>query len=156
MDYNIRHGRTYMYFQGEPLHSFGYGLSNTTFKYSKLRTSAAALTRDGQIMVSLDVTNTGARDGDEVVQLYVKHLGSKVERPQKELRGFQRVHLAAGETKRVEIPLEAQTLAYWDEATSRFEVEDEPIQIMLGGSSADIKLAQTVKVTRGFNLQVQP
>ena len=156
MDYNIRHGRTYMYFQGEPLYSFGYGLSYTTFKYSKLRTSAAALTRDGQIMVSLDVTNTGARDGDEVVQLYVKHLGSKVERPQKELRGFQRVHLAAGETKRVEIPLEAQTLAYWDEATSRFEVEDEPIQIMLGGSSADIKLAQTVKVTRGFNLQVQP
>ena len=147
MDYNIRHGRTYMYFKGEPLYSFGFGLSYTTFKYSKLRTSAARLARDGQIMVSLDVTNTGARDGDEVVQLYVKRLGSKVERPQKELRGFQRVPLARGETKRVEIPLKAQTLAYWDEATSRFEVEDEPIQIMLGGSSADIKLARTLKVT---------
>jgi beta-glucosidase len=153
MDYNIRHGRTYMYFKGEPLYSFGYGLSYTTFKYSKLHTSGAGLARDGQIMVSLDVTNTGVRDGDEVVQLYVKHLGSKVERPQKELRGFQRVHLARGETKQVEIPLRAQTLAYWDEAKSRFEVEDEPIQIVLGGSSADIKLARTVKVRKlaGFD-----
>jgi beta-glucosidase len=148
MDYNIRHGRTYMYFKGEPLYPFGYGLSYTTFKYAKLRTSAAKLRRDGQIVVSLDVTNTGSRDGDEVVQLYVKHMGSKVERPLKELRGFQRVHLAHGETKTVEIPLTAQSLAYWDEAKSAFEVEAEPIQLMLGSSSAHIKLERTVTVAR--------
>jgi len=83
-----------MYFKGEPLYPFGFGLSYTTFKYAALRTSAAALPANGQVIVSVDVTNTGPRDGDEVVQLYVKHLGSKVARPQKELRGFERVHLA--------------------------------------------------------------
>jgi beta-glucosidase len=147
MDYNIRHGRTYMYIKETPLYPFGYGLSYTAFKYSNLRTSAANLPRDGQVTVSLDVTNTGARDGDEVVQLYVKHEGSKVERPRKELRGFQRVHLARGETKTVEIPLKAQTLAYWDEAKSSFVVEEEPIQVMVGSSSADVKLERTVKVS---------
>ena len=148
MDYNIRHGRTYMYFKGEPLYPFGYGLSYTTFQYSNLRTSTVSLPRDGQITVSLDVTNTGARDGDEVVQVYVQHLGSKVERPQKELRGFERVHLARGETKTVQIPLKAQTLAYWDEARSSFVVEEEPIRITVGGSSADVRSERIVKVTQ--------
>jgi beta-glucosidase len=148
MDYNIRHGRTYMYFKGEPLYPFGYGLSYTTFNYAKLRTSRTNLSRDGSIVVSLDVTNTGSRDGDEVVQLYVKHMGSKVGRPLKELRGFQRVHLARGETKTVEIPLTARSLAYWDEAKSAFELEGEPVQLMLGSSSADIKLERTITVAR--------
>ena len=147
MDYDIRHGRTYMYFKGEPLYPFGYGLSYTTFKYAKLRTSAAGLARGGQITVSVDVSNTGAREGDEVVQLYVKHLGSKVERPGKELRGFERVHLARGETKTVEIPLKAETLAYWNEAKGGFEVEAEPVGIMVGGSSAEVKLQKTITVT---------
>jgi beta-glucosidase len=148
MDYNIRHGRTYMYFRGEPLYPFGYGLSYTTFQYSKLRLTSASLPRDGRITVSLDVTNTGARDGDEVVQLYVRHLGSKVDRPLKELRGFQRVHLARGETRTVTIPLEAQALGYWNEAKSGFEVEQEPVELLLGSSSADARLQQTVNVTR--------
>jgi len=147
MDYDIRHGRTYMYFKGEPLYPFGYGLSYTSFKYAKPRTSAASLKRDGEITVSVDVTNTGAREGDEVVQLYVKHLGSKVERPMKELRGFQRVHLARGETKTVAIPLKAQTLAYWNEAKNAFEVEEEPVQLTLGGSSADVTAQITIKIT---------
>jgi beta-glucosidase len=137
-----------MYFKGEPLYPFGYGLSYTTFQYSNLRTSTVSLPRDGQITVSLDVTNTGARDGDEVVQVYVQHLGSKVERPQKELRGFERVHLARGETKTVQIPLKAQTLAYWDEARSSFVVEEEPIRITVGGSSADVRSERIVKVTQ--------
>ncbi len=146
MDYNIRKGRTYMYFKGEPLYSFGYGLSYTTFRYSNLRTSAPTVKRDGQITVSLDVTNMGVRDGDEVVQLYVKHKGSKVERPHKELCGFQRVFVRSGETRKVEIPLKAETLAYWDEAKSTFVVEAEPIQLQLGSSSADIRATRTVKV----------
>jgi len=82
-----------------------------------------------------------------VVQLYVKHLGSKVERPGKELRGFERVHLARGETKTVEIPLKAETLAYWNEAKGGFEVEAEPVGIMVGGSSAEVKLQKTITVT---------
>lgn len=114
MDYNIRNNRTYMYFKGQALYPFGYGLSYTTFAYSNLRASTSRLAKDGQVTVSVNVRNTGKRDGQEVVQLYVTHVGSKVERPIKELKDFQRVTLKAGETKTVQIPLKAKDLAYWD------------------------------------------
>src|SRR5208283_3333071 len=99
MDYDIRHGRTYMYFKGQPLYPFGYGLSYTTFKYSDLKASTKTLSQDGTARVSVKVRNTGKVAGEEVVQLYVKHLQSKVQRPMKELRGFRRVAIAPGETK---------------------------------------------------------
>jgi beta-glucosidase len=146
MDYNIRHGRTYMYFKGEPLYPFGYGLSYTTFKYSNLRTSSAQLAKDGTVTVSVDLINTGSRAGDAVVQLYIKHLKSKVERPREELKGFQRVTLQANETKTVQIPLKASTLAWWNERLARFEVEEEPIQLMIGNSSSDIQLTAKVNI----------
>jgi beta-glucosidase len=146
MDYNIRDGRTYMYFKGDPLYPFGYGLSYTAFTYSNLKMSSAKLLRDETVSVSVDVTNTGNRVGDEVVQLYVKHLHSKVERPHQELKGFRRVTIKAGETQTVEIPLKASALAYWDEESSRFQVEAEPVRLMLGSSSSDIKLTTTVDV----------
>jgi beta-glucosidase len=146
MDYNIRHGRTYMYFKGEPLYPFGYGLSYTTFKYSNLRTSSDDLARDGVVTVSVDVTNTGSRAGDEVVQLYVSHPHSKVERPREELKGFQRVSIKAGETKTVQIPLKASTLAWWDEKLPGFRVEAEPVSVMIGNSSAGIQLTTMVRV----------
>jgi len=148
MDYDIRHGRTYMYFQGNPLYPFGYGLSYTTFRYSNLKTSAATLRASGEITVSVDVTNTGKRQGDEVVQLYVKHLNSGVERPIKELKGFRRVTLAPGQTRTVELPLKAETLAYWDMARERWEVEADQVSLMVGSSSADVKLDKTVAVVR--------
>ena len=91
MDYNIRDGRTYMYFKGQPLYPFGYGLSYTKFKYSTLKTSSPTLARDGALTVSVDVKNTGDRAGEEVVQLYVNHEQSALEHPAQELRGFQRV-----------------------------------------------------------------
>ncbi|MGB7191356.1 MAG: fibronectin type III-like domain-contianing protein, partial [Acidobacteriaceae bacterium] len=146
-DYNIRDGRTYMYFKGKPLYPFGYGLSYTTFRFANIRTSAPRLAKDGAITVSVDVTNTGSRAGDAVVQLYVKHLKSKVQRPREELEGFQRVSLAPGETKTVQIPLKASQLAYWDEQQGSFVVEAEPVKLMIGDSSADIKLATTVPVS---------
>lgn len=146
MDYDIRHGRTYMYFKGDSLYPFGYGLSFTTFSYSNLKASSARLAGDGSITVSVDVTNTGNRTGADVVQLYVKHLESKVERPREELKGFQRVTLKPHETKTVQITLEASTLAFWNEKQAKFEVETEPVKLMIGSSSADIKLATTVSV----------
>jgi beta-glucosidase len=146
MDYDIRHGRTYMYFKGEPLYPFGYGLSYTTFSYANLKVSSAELTSDGAITASVDVTNTGSRTGDEVVQLYVKHLKSKVERPVEELKGFQRVTLKPDETKTVQISLKASTLAFWDEKRNQFKVEAEPVKLMIGSSSRDIKLATTVNI----------
>jgi beta-glucosidase len=148
MDYNIRNGRTYMYFKGEPLYPFGYGLSYTAFAYSNLRTSAPSLSAKGAVDVSVDVKNTGARAGDEVVQLYVKHIGSSVERPNKELRGFKRVMIPAGQTKTVTINLPASRLAYWNAAAKAMTVENDQVQLLVGCSSADIKLDKTIQVTQ--------
>ena len=135
-----------MYFKGEPLYPFGYGLSYTTFKYSNFRTSSSQMAKDGTVTVSVDVTNTGGRAGDAVVQLYVKHLRSKVERPRQELKGFRRIGVQPGETKTVQIPLQASTLAWWDEKLPGFRVEAEPVRVMIGNSSADIELSTEVRV----------
>jgi beta-glucosidase len=146
MDYNIRDGYTYMYFKGEPLYPFGFGLSYTTFKFSNLHTSSQQVAKDGSLTVRLDVTNTGNRSGDQVVQLYVQHLHSAVSRPDKELEGFQRVSLAAGETKTVSISLKASQLAYWDTEAHAFHVEPEQVSLMVGDSSANIALKTTIEV----------
>ena len=146
MDYNIRDGRTYMYFKHQPLYPFGFGLSYTTFDYSGLKTSAPTLARDGAITVSVNVKNTGARAGEEVIQLYVKHLKSALEHPIQELRGFQRIAFQPGEQKTVEIPLTAKSLAYWDEDKHAWTVENGTIEIRVGGSSADERLKTTVTI----------
>ncbi|MEJ2079910.1 MAG: glycoside hydrolase family 3 C-terminal domain-containing protein [Acidobacteriota bacterium] len=146
MDYDIRHGRTYMYFKGEPLYPFGFGLSYTTFEYSNLKAGSAVLAKDGSVTVSVDVTNTGRRAGDEVVQMYVSHLDSQVPRPLKELRGFRRVTLEPGETRTVELPLKGKDLAYWDMAKHEWVVEGDQIEISVGGSSAADSLKTKVRV----------
>jgi beta-glucosidase len=147
MDYDLRHGRTYMYFHQKPLYPFGYGLSYTTFTYSNLRTGAGQLKRKGEMTVSVDVRNTGSRAGDEVVQMYVAHQYSKVERPIEELKGFKRIALEPGETKTVTLPLKASALAYWNSAKGAFEVEPDQVNVMVGTSSADIKLQQAVGIS---------
>jgi beta-glucosidase len=147
MDYNIRKGRTYMYFKGQPLYPFGYGLSYTTFKYSNLRTSAETVGGKGQITVSVTVQNSGTRLGDEVVQLYVQHVGSAVERPIKQLRGFKRIALKPGESQTVQIPLKGSDLAYWDAAKQSWVVENDKVKIMVAASSADVRLDKTIDVT---------
>jgi beta-glucosidase len=139
-DYDLRHGRTYLYFRGEPLYPFGYGLSYTTFAYSSLRLSSPNISKNGAINVSVQVKNAGKRAGEEVIQLYVRYPKSAVERPLKELKGFQRVRLAAGEAKTVRIPLNAASLAWWNEAQRGWEVESGPVEIMIGSSSAEIAL----------------
>jgi beta-glucosidase len=148
LDYDIRRGRTYMYFNGEPLYPFGFGLSYTTFAYSSLRTSGDALEANKAVEVAVDVTNTGKRAGEEVVQLYVTHEGSSVPRPEKALKGFRRVALAAGEKKTVRIPLAASDLAYWDEKKHAWTVEPGSVTLRVGGSSADLKLSRTLRVGR--------
>jgi beta-glucosidase len=142
----IRHGRTYMYSKGAPLYPFGFGLSYTTFKYFSLKTSSSTLAKDGSTTVSVNVKNTGKREGDEVVQLYVQHLQSGVERPNKELKGFKRVTLKPGESKTVEFPLPAKSLAYWDDSKHVFVVENDRINLIGGGSSADVQLEKTVNI----------
>jgi beta-glucosidase len=151
MDYDIRHGRTYMYFKGEPLYPFGHGLSYTTFRYSNLRLGAASF-REGQpLSVSVDVENAGGRGGDEVVQMYVRHVDSTVERPQKELRGFKRVTLAPKEKQTVTLFLRAEDLSYWDEGRKVFVIEKGKVELLVGASSADIRLRRVVAVSQsGF------
>jgi beta-glucosidase len=144
MDYDIRHGRTYMYMKGKPLYPFGYGLSYTSFRFANLRTDKPVLARNGVATVSVDVTNIGKRAGDAVPQLYVHHLASKVARPMQQLVGFQRVHLQAGQTKTVKIPLKAAELAYWN--GKALTVEAEPVELRIGDSSADITLKRKMIV----------
>jgi beta-glucosidase len=146
LDYDIRKGRTYMYAKGKPLYPFGHGLSYTSFRYANLRTGSGELQADGTLNVEVDVTNTGKRAGDTVVQLYAAHPASKVERPAQALVGFERVALKAGEKRTVRIPLKASQLAYWDQASGAFKVEAAPVKLMIGESSADIRLARTVKL----------
>jgi len=146
MDYNIRDGRTYMFFKGEPLYPFGYGLSYTTFQYFNLKTSSPTLAKDGDIGVSVDVQNTGTRAGEEVVQLYVQHEKSAYEHPAQELRGFKRIALAPGETKTVEMRLPAASLSYWDTARHDLVVEAGKVELRVGASSADERLKTTVEV----------
>ncbi len=143
MDYDIRRGRTYMYFDGQPLYPFGYGLSYTTFAYRDLKTSVAA---NGTIDLSVRVKNTGKRAGDEVVQLYVRHIDSAVSRPRKELKAFNRVHVRAQEEKTVTLSLPASRLAYWDADADRWTVEKDRIEIIVGGSSVDARLRKTIAV----------
>jgi beta-glucosidase len=148
MDYDIRKGRTYMYFKGQPLYPFGFGLSYTSFEYSNLRLPAGSVNGTGEVTVSVDIKNTGSRAGDEVVQMYVKHLDSAVERPLKQLRGFERIHLQPNETRTVRLPLKGSDLTYWDTGTQSFVVEPGNVSIMVGASSADVRLEKTIAVTR--------
>ncbi|HEU4387792.1 MAG TPA: glycoside hydrolase family 3 C-terminal domain-containing protein, partial [Blastocatellia bacterium] len=148
MDYDIRHGRTYMYFKGQPLYAFGYGLSYTTFKYSNLRTSASSLAAKGSVSISVDVTNTGSRAGEEVVQMYATHLNSSVDRPLKELKGFKRIGLEPGQSRTVTLPLKGEQLAYWDPIKKSWTVESGTVRIQIGASSADLKLGREIRVTK--------
>jgi beta-glucosidase len=149
MDYDIRHGRTYMYSKEKPLYAFGYGLSYTAFEYKDLSLSAPAVNADGSVHVTVKVKNTGLRAGDEVVQMYVQHLGSAVERPQLELKGFERVHILPGAEKDVVMELKPRDLAYWDTAAHMWRVEKEPIRILAGGSSDKLPVRATLQIQTG-------
>lgn len=151
MDYDIRHGRTYMYFKQKPLFPFGYGLSYTDFRFANLQVDAPKLKSDGSVTLSFDLSNQGQREGDEVVQLYVRYLDPKVERPLKQLRNFKRVTLNAGENQTVQFVLRGSDLAYWAEEKGgvfqgTWKVEPGKVEILVGASSEDIKLKDTVEV----------
>ena len=145
-EYDISKGFTYMYVKGAPLYPFGHGLSYTSFAYSGLRLSNSKIKTDGTVTVSVEITNTGQRAGDEVAQLYVHALASSVVRPVKELRGFQRLTLQPGEKRTVTFTLPAAKLAFWDEKTHAFLVEPGAFELMVGASSADIRAKAVLEV----------
>ena len=146
MDYNLLHGRTYLYSKDKPLYAFGYGLSYTSFAYQGLNLSAPKVAAEGTVQVTVKVRNTGKRAGDEVVQLYVQHLGSKVERPQLELKGFKRVRIEAGAERDVTLELKPRDLAYWDTAAHLWRVEQEKVRVLAGGSSDSLPVQAVLDV----------
>ena len=141
-------GRTYMYFEGEPLYPFGYGLSYTTFKFNGFKISSDSLAAGGEIKVSAAITNTGKRSGAEVAQFYITAPKSRVKRPIKQLVGFQRVELKPGESRRVTftLPYNEQALWYWHEDLRKFVLQPGTLKLMIGSSSADIHLTGRVSL----------
>jgi beta-glucosidase len=146
MDYNLLDGETYLYSKQKPLYPFGFGLSYTTFLYEGLSLSAAAVSADGKTQVTVKVKNTGSRASDEVVQVYVQHLGSSVTRPRLELKEFKRVHVGAGAEQNVTLELKARDLAYWDAGAHAWHVEKEKIHVMAGGSSDQLPVSADLDV----------
>ncbi len=132
------------------LYPFGYGLSYTTFSYSDVTLSANEMAKNGSVTATVTVTNTGKRDADEVVQLYVHDLVASIARPVKELKGFERIHLAAGESKTVTFTIGADQLSFYN-ADLKKVVEPGDFDIMVGSNSSDVKKARlTVKNNKVF------
>ncbi|MFC2126036.1 glycoside hydrolase family 3 C-terminal domain-containing protein [Bacteroidota bacterium] len=132
-------GNTYADMGKYPLYEFGYGLSYTTYKYSNLKVSPDKHGPGGSIEVSFTVENTGSRDGDEIVQLYIRDVLSSVVRPVKELKGFKKVHLDPGESVKVEFKLTPELLQMYDRNMNRI-VEPGVFKVMVGSSSERIHL----------------
>ncbi|MBI1365447.1 MAG: glycoside hydrolase family 3 protein [Alphaproteobacteria bacterium] len=124
-------GRTYKYFTGEPLYPFGYGLSYTSFSYANAKVSSAEVSAGDPVTVSAEVTNTGAMDGDEVVELYLAHPGVKGA-PIRSLEGFKRIHLKKGETKTVEFSLSGRAMSVVDSAGRR-RIDPGTVEVWIGG-----------------------
>ena len=140
MDYDITHGRTYMYATKAPLYPFGYGLSYTTFDYSNLKTTV----KDGVLRVSFDITNTGGSDGEEVPQLY---LTLSDENGPAKLKAFDRVAIAKGATANVAFELPLAEIGSWNEHTKNFALPTgSRIKLSVGASSADTRLSKDMKI----------
>jgi beta-glucosidase len=134
--------RGYLFDDVSPLYPFGFGLSYTTFAVSNVRLDKGRIRRDGSTVVRADLTNTGARTGSEVVQMYIRDRVSSVTRPIKELKGFRKLSLKPGETAVVELPITPESLAFYD-VNMEYVVEPGAFSIMVGTSSRDEDL-QTV------------
>ena len=133
----------YIDVRNDPLYPFGYGLSYTTFSYGDVKLSADHIAREGRVTASVTVTNTGKRDGDEVVQLYIHHPAARIARPVKELKGFRRVHLKAGESQRIDFEITPEMLMYKDE--NGHDVLDQgAYDIIIGPNSSGQALKKVV------------
>lgn len=121
----------------DPLYPFGHGLSYTTFKYDNIKPSSHSIQKDESVKISVDVTNTGNLDGEEVVQLYINDVYSSVTTPKKTLKGFKRIWIKKGETKKVIFELTPAELSIWNREMQRL-VEPGDFEVMIGGNSVDL------------------
>ncbi len=131
----------YLDVSNEPLYPFGYGLSYTTFAYSDIHLSSTEMSADGELTATVTVTNTGSRDGAEVVQLYIRDLVGSVTRPVKELKGFEKIFLKAGESRKVSFSITPELLKCYN-YDLQFVCEPGDFDVMIGGNSRDVKKAR--------------
>lgn len=141
MDYDIRNGRTYMYFKGHPLYPFGHGLSYTNFRYRTISVDKKIVSDGDEFHVDIKIENNGDFDGDEVVQLYAKLPGDDAKF---RLKAFSREFMKKGETKTVRLKVNASDLYLWNESRQVFELPKGKMQIMVGPSSDNIKLNEDI------------
>jgi beta-glucosidase len=139
--------RGYEHNHVKPLFPFGDGLSYTTFKFANLAVSPESAGANPQVTVTFDVTNTGSRKGAEVAQVYVSPSSAKIERPERELKGFERVLLEAGETKHVAVTLDAQAFAYWSANDKKWTIDPGKFTVHVGDSVEDTPLTGSVELT---------
>ncbi len=141
-DYEVSHGRTYMYLRQKPLFPFGHGLSYTSFRYSNLRARLVG----AALSVSVDVENTGRRAGDEVVQFYAQTPAAPAPRARRMLKAFKRVRIPAGATRRIAAKIPLRDLAYYDEAAKQFALNPGRLALEAGASSADIRAMAEIQI----------
>jgi beta-glucosidase len=139
--------RTYRYFAGKPLFAFGHGLSYTKFDYRSIKADREQAAPADTIRVSLDVANTGARSGDEVAQVYFRHLDSAVPQPREALCGFRRVSVAHGKSERIEIEIPVGQFRFWDTTKKQYIVEPGKYELLVGAASDDIRARIPLRVT---------
>ena len=148
-DYNMHSGKgfTYRYYKGEALYPFGHGLSYTNFKYSKLKANKTNINEKENFKISFNVKNIGDYDGDEVVQVYIKDLKSKLKMPIKQLRNFKRVSLNKGDEKIVEFEFKPiEDFNYYNSTEQKYMVDKGSFEIQVGSSSQDIRLKKIIYV----------
>jgi beta-glucosidase len=146
-DYDVIHGhKTYQYFEGQPLYAFGHGLSYTTFRYANLSLNPKTADPNGHIEILFEVTNTGQRAGDEVVQVYGRDVQASVKVPRQRLLRFQRISLNPGQTRQVSFTFAVSELGFYRVQSNTFQVEPGTFEILVGSSSADIRLTESILV----------
>jgi beta-glucosidase len=137
-DYSMSN-RTYRYFNGTPLFAFGHGLSYTKFDYSGAQLNTVNSDANGTVKISFTVKNSGARDGDEVAQVYFRHVNSALPQPKEALCAFTRIHLAAGQSAHLTLAIPSERFRYWDTAKKQYAIETGDYELLLGAASDDIR-----------------
>ena len=139
--------RTYRYFTGKPEFAFGHGLSYTTFDFKGGKLDAKKIPAAGTAKVKFTVKNTGKLDGDEVAQVYFRHVNSSVPQPKLALCGFARVHLKRGGSANITVDVPAERLRYWDTEKKQYVVEPGKYEFLIGAASDDIRLKLPMTIT---------
>lgn len=144
-DYSMTN-RTYRYFNGKPLFAFGHGLSYTEFHYANAKPATKSFGSSDPVKLSFTVKNTGEREGDEVAQVYFRHLNSAMPQPKLALCGFARIHLAKGESSRITTEIPAARFRCWDTTKRQYVVEPGDYELLIGGASDDIRLHARIHI----------